>query len=356
MVRLFEPWPIKGVTIRNRICVSPMCQYSTADGIARDWHMVHLGSRAVGGAGIVMVEASAVHPEGRITPGDLGIWTGEQAKALSPIVAFIKSHGAVPAIQIAHAGRKASTAPPFNGGHPLTPENGGWVPLAPSSIPFGNYPLPRAMQENDFSRIRDHFVSAARRALSAGFEILEIHMAHGYLLHSFLSPLSNRRTDSYGGSLENRMRFPLEVTRAVREVWPSDLPLWVRISTTDWMENGWYPEQSVSLAIELKQCGVDVIDCSSGGLSPDARIPLGPGYQTRFSSQIRQSAEIQTIAVGMITDPVQAEHILVTGQADGVSLAREMLRDPYWPLHAAQKLGHDLEWPEQYSRAKPTVR
>lgn len=356
MVRLFEPWSQKSVTARNRICVSPMCQYSTPDGVARDWHMVHLGSRAVGGAGIVVAEATAVSPEGRITPMDLGIWTDEQGRALAPIVDFMKTQGAVPAIQIAHAGRKASTAPPSRGGHPLGPEEGGWVPVAPSALPFGPLTLPREMGDEDLLKVLADFRSAAGRALSAGFQILEIHLAHGYLLHSFLSPLSNRRTDRYGGPLENRLRFPLSVVREVREIWPSDLPLWVRISATDWVEGGWEIEQSVILAGELKKLGVDLIDCSSGGLVPDARIPLGPGYQTPFAARIRQSVGIETLAVGMVTNAVQADHILVTGQADGVSLAREMLWDPYWPLHAALALGHDVDWPVQYVRARPHSR
>lgn len=353
MAKLFEPWSMRGVQVRNRICVSPMCQYSTPDGVAGDWHMVHLGSRAVGGAGIVMVEASAVSPEGRITPGDLGIWTDGQASALAPIVSFLKSQKATPGIQIAHAGRKASTAPPFLGGHSLVRGEGGWTSLAPSAVPFGRYGTPKAMDEADMEKVREDFRSAACRALTAGFQILELHMAHGYLLHSFLSPLSNHRTDRYGGTLENRMRFPLEIGRTVREVWPADLPMWVRISASDWVEGGWSLDQSLFLAHELKLCGVDVVDCSSGGLTPEARIPVAPGYQTSFSARIRQEANIQTVAVGMITDPVQAEHILVTGQADGVSLAREMLRDPYWPLHAAHRLGQDVSWPEQYARAKP---
>lgn len=353
MARLFEPWKMKDVTAKNRICVSPMCQYSTPDGIAEDWHMVHLGSRAVGGAGIVMVEASAVSPEGRITPDDLGIWSDQHGTALGPIVAFMNRFGATPGIQIAHAGRKASTAAPFKGGHPLGPLEGGWTTLSPSAVPFGNYPPPRAMEKTDMDKVREDFRRAAVRALSAGFRILEIHMAHGYLFHSFLSPLANRRTDSYGGTLENRMRFPLEVVRTVREVWPENLPLWVRISSTDWVEGGWDADQSVHLARTLKEAGVDVIDCSSGGMTPDARIPLGPGYQTANAARIRREAGMPVVAVGMITDPVQAEHILVTGQADAVSLAREMLRDPYWALHAAQRLGAETHWPSQYDRAKP---
>ena len=353
MSRLFEPLKIKTVTLRNRICVSPMCQYSTPDGVAGDWHMVHLGSRAVGGAGVVMVEASAVSPEGRITPDDLGIWSDRQAEALAPIVSFMKRFGAVCGIQIAHAGRKASTAAPFKGGHPLSSSEGSWQTLGPSAVPFGNYPAPRAMEKTDLSKVRNDFREAALRALSARFDILELHLAHGYLLHSFLSPLSNRRTDKYGGSLENRMRFPLEVVRSVREIWPETLPLWVRISSTDWAEGGWDPDMSVELSRHLKSAGVDVIDASSGGLTPDAVIPLGPGYQTAIAARIRREVDIPVVAVGMITDPVQAEHAILTGQADLVSLAREMLRDPYWPLHAAHRLGQNVAWPAQYERAKP---
>ncbi len=353
MSRLFEPLKIKTVTLRNRICVSPMCQYSTPDGVAGDWHMVHLGSRAVGGAGVVMVEASAVSPEGRITPDDLGIWSDRQAEALAPIVSFMKRFGAVCGIQIAHAGRKASTAAPFKGGHPLSSSEGSWQTLGPSAVPFGNYPAPRAMEKTDLDKVRNDFREAALRALSARFDILELHLAHGYLLHNFLSPLSNRRTDEYGGSLENRMRFPLEVVRTVREVWPETLPLWVRISSTDWAEGGWDPDMSVELSRHLKSAGVDVIDASSGGLTPDAVIPLGPGYQTAIAARIRREVDIPVVAVGMITDPVQAEHALLTGQADLVSLAREMLRDPYWPLHAAHRLGQNVAWPAQYERAKP---
>ncbi len=353
MSRLFEPLKIKTVTLRNRICVSPMCQYSTPDGVAGDWHMVHLGSRAVGGAGVVMVEASAVSPEGRITPDDLGIWSDRQAEALAPIVSFMKRFGAVCGIQIAHAGRKASTAAPFKGGHPLSSSEGSWQTLGPSAVPFGNYPAPRAMEKSDLDKVRNDFREAALRALSARFDILELHLAHGYLLHNFLSPLSNRRTDEYGGSLENRMRFPLEVVRTVREVWPETLPLWVRISSTDWAEGGWDPDMSVELSRHLKSAGVDVIDASSGGLTPDAVIPLGPGYQTAIAARIRREVDIPVVAVGMITDPVQAEHALLTGQADLVSLAREMLRDPYWPLHAAHRLGQNVAWPAQYERAKP---
>ena len=353
--KLFSPWTLRSVTVPNRICVAPMCQYSTPDGVAGDWHMVHLGSRAVGGAGLVMAEAASISPEGRISPRDLGIWTDAQAQALAPIVAFMKAHGAVAAIQIAHAGRKASTQPPFLGGHTIAPDTeGGWKPLGPSALPFSHsHTPPHAMDAQDLEKVRKDFVTAAQRALTAGFQVLELHMAHGYLLHSFLSPVSNQRTDNYGGSLENRMRLALEITAAVRAVWPEDLPLWVRISATDWVPSGWDLEQSVVLSKALKDRGVDVIDCSSGGMTPDAIIPAGPGFQTPFASTIRQKVGIPTVAVGLITEAIQAEHLLVTEQADAVALARELLRNPYWPLHAAQKLGVDLTWPVQYDRAKP---
>ena len=352
--KLFSSWTLRSVTLRNRICMAPMCQYSTPDGVAGDWHMVHLGSRAVGGAGLVMVEAAAISPEGRISPRDLGIWTDTQAQALAPIVAFMKAQGAVTAIQIAHAGRKASTRPPFLGGDPIaTDAEGGWEPLGPSALPFHHsHTVPYAMNAQNLEKVRRDFVAAARRALAAGFEVLELHMAHGYLLHSFLSPISNQRTDEYGGSLENRMRLPLEITAAVRAVWPEDLPLWVRISATDWVRGGWDLEQSIVLSKALKDRGVDVIDCSSGGMTPDAVIPAGPGFQTPFASAIRQEVGIPTVAVGLITEAMQAEHILVTEQADAVALARELLRNPYWPLHAARELGVDIAWPVQYDRAK----
>ncbi len=352
MTRLFSPWHMRSVVAKNRIVVSPMCQYMAVDGVAGEWHHVHLGSRAVGGSGIVMAEASAVSPEGRISPGDLGLWNDRQADALRPIAAFVKSQGAIPGIQIAHAGRKASTAPPFHGGRFLESHEGGWSTLAPSAIPFGDYGIPEEMGEPHILGVKEAFSGAARRALSAGFELLELHLAHGYLLHSFLSPLSNRRTDRYGGTLENRMRFPLAVVEAVRGVWPESLPLWVRISAVDWVEGGWDLDSSVILARELGKRGVDVVDCSSGGIVPDAKIPLGPGYQTSFSATIRKESGLPTVAVGMITDPSQAEHILVTGQADGVALAREMLRDPYWPLHAASRFGETSSWPLPYGRAR----
>lgn len=353
MSQLFAPLKIGEVTFRNRIFVSPMCQYSSDDGLPSDWHLVHLGSRAVGGAGMVMVEATAVAPEGRITPYDTGIWSDEHAEAFQRITRFIRQQGAVPGLQLAHAGRKASTDQPWRGGKPLGPEARGWTPVAPSAAPFDTgYPVPRELSAQDLDTVLVAFVAGARRARVAGFQCIELHMAHGYLLHEFLSPLANRRSDEYGGSLENRARFPLRVARAVRQEWPAELPLIVRISATDWAEGGWDMEQSVQLSQSLKKIGVDMIDCSSGGLIPNARIPAGPGFQTPFAGRIRQEAGIATAAVGLITEPVQAEHILRTGQADAVFLAREMLRDPYWPLHAANKLRAEIAWPPQYERAK----
>jgi 2,4-dienoyl-CoA reductase-like NADH-dependent reductase (Old Yellow Enzyme family) len=354
MSKLFSRFKLRGLEFKNRIFVSPMCQYSAQDGMADTWHQVHLGSRAVGGAGLVMVEATAVVPEGRISPFDLGLWSERHAESLAPIARFIRAQGAAPAIQLAHAGRKASTDAPWLSRSPLGPEQGGWEVVAPSAIPFApGAPLPRELAEAELSGIVAHFVDAARRSLDAGFEVAEIHMAHGYLLHQFLSPLSNRRDDAYGGSLENRARLPLRVAQAVRAVWPQDLPLFVRISATDWMEGGWDLAQSQQLCRWLKKEGVDLIDCSSGGLTPDARIPAGPGFQTPFAAAIRQDAGIAVGAVGLITTPEQAEQIVATGLADAVFLARELLRDPYWPLHAARKLGVEVPWPLQYERARP---
>ncbi|MDY6909337.1 MAG: NADH:flavin oxidoreductase/NADH oxidase [Thermodesulfobacteriota bacterium] len=351
---LFSPLRIKDVEFRNRIFVAPMCQYSSEDGLPTDWHLVHLGSRAVGGAALVMVEATAVSPEGRISPWDSGIWSRRHALAFQKITAFLKDQGAVPAIQIAHAGRKASTDAPWRGGRPLGTDSGGWQPMAPSPVPFDDVsPVPRAMSQEDIERVEDQFADAARYSLEAGFEVLEIHMAHGYLAHEFLSPLSNRRTDLYGGDLENRMRFPLEVAKKVREIWPENLPLFVRISCTDWMEGGWDLVQSVELCRRLKEMGVDLIDCSSGGLVPRARIPVGPGFQVPFAEAVRREVGIAVGAVGLITSPAQAEQIVANGQADAVLLARELLRNPYWPLEAARALGVDLPWPPQYRLAKP---
>lgn len=346
--QLFTPLKLRGLTFKNRIGVSPMCQYSTTDGLADDWHLVHLGSRAVGGAGLVMAEATSVSPEGRISLGDLGLWNEAQRDRLKPIVAFLQAQGSRAGIQLAHAGRKASCLPPWEGGARL--EQGGWQPLAPSALPFAAvHSPPKELDEADLAKVRHDFVAATQRALEAGFDVVELHAAHGYLLHSFLSPLSNQRQDQYGGELANRMRFPLEVVEAVRGVWPDDKPLLVRISASDWMEGGWELEQSVALARELRRRGVDLVDCSSGGAVPEAQYPTGPGYQVAFAARLRQ--ELPTAAVGEITDPQQAETILRTGQADLVLLARELLRDPYWPIHAAQSLGVKLELPVQYERA-----
>jgi 2,4-dienoyl-CoA reductase-like NADH-dependent reductase (Old Yellow Enzyme family) len=353
MSRLFSSLALRKLTIKNRIFVSPMCQYSSIDGLPNDWHLVHLGSRAVGGAGLVMVEATAVSPEGRISPDDSGIWSDAHAKAFLPIARFIRGQGAVAGIQLAHAGRKASTDRPWAGGGPLGPEKRGWQPVAPSPLSFTpEHPVPREAAPADLKAIQDQFADAARRAQTAGFQVIEVHMAHGYLLHEFLSPLSNHRKDEYGGSLENRMRFPLSVARAVRESWPGDLPVFVRISATDWVEGGWDLKQTVELCRKLKDIGIDLIDCSSGGSVPDAVIPTGPGYQTPFATAIRKEVGIATGTVGFITEPAQAEQIIATGLADAVVLARELLRNPYWPMQAAKALKADPSWPVQYLRAK----
>ena len=354
MSRLFTPLTIRGVTFRNRIFVSPMCQYSSEDGLPTEWHLVHLGSRAVGGAALVMQEATAVSAEGRISPSDMGIWSDEQAQRLSRLTRFVAAEGAIPGIQLAHAGRKASTAPPWAGGGPVPPETGGWQPIAPSPMPFApGHPVPREMSVDDMDGVCDQFIAAARRAQRAGYQVLEIHAAHGYLLHEFLSPLTNRRRDEYGGSLENRMRFPLRVVEAVREVWPAERPVFVRISASDYLPGGWDLDQSIEFAKGLKQVGIDLVDCSSGGAAPESKPPVGPGYQTPFSAAIRQRVGMLTAAVGLITEASQAETILVTGQADVVVLGRELLRDPYWPLHAAERLQADVRWPKQYERARP---
>ncbi len=352
---LFSPLKLRGVTFRNRVFVSPMCQYSCEDGMPNDWHLVHLGSRAVGGAGLVASEATAVSAVGRISPGDTGIWSEAQVPAWRRIAAFVAEQGAVPGIQLAHAGRKASTRAPWQQAGALAPDEGGWQPMAPSPLRFDDAsPVPREMTGADMESVRSQFAAAAVRALAAGFRAVELHMAHGYLGHEFLSPLSNARTDGYGGVLENRMRFPLEVTEAVRAVWPSELPLLVRISATDWADGGWTADEAVEFARRLKRAGVDLVDCSSGGLVPHARVPVGPGYQTPFAARIRAEAGVATGAVGMITDPAQAEQIVATGHADAVLLARQLLREPYWPLRAARELGADVAWPVQYARAKPS--
>ncbi|MGH7670261.1 MAG: NADH:flavin oxidoreductase/NADH oxidase [Gemmatimonadaceae bacterium] len=353
-VPLLEPLTIRGVQFRNRIFVSPMCEYSSVDGLPNDWHLVHLGSRAVGGAGLVLTEATAVSPEGRISPRDTGIWSGAHAAAFSRITAFIREQGAVPGIQLAHAGRKASTAVPWVGTGSLAPGQGAWDTVAPSAIPFDTgYHTPQALTASQLDDVLQQWVAATRLSVDAGFEVIELHMAHGYLLHQFLSPLSNHRNDAYGGSLENRMRFPIRVATAVREAWPDRFPLFVRISATDWADGGWDIEQSVQLAARLREVGVDLIDCSSGGNVPRVRIPIGPGYQVPFADRIRREARIATGALGMITDPHQANAILASGMADVVIMAREFLRDPYWPLRAAKVLGVDVSWPKQYLRAKP---
>ncbi|MBC5801117.1 MAG: NADH:flavin oxidoreductase/NADH oxidase [Candidatus Eremiobacteraeota bacterium] len=353
MAHLFEPLPLRGVTLKNRIAVSPMCEYSSEDGFAADWHLVHLGSRAVGGAALVFTEAAAVSAVGRISPHDLGIYRNEHVAMLRRITEFITAHGSVPGIQLAHAGRKASTARPWEGNAPVPKADGGWEAVAPSALAFGDYPVPRELTVDEIATVADDFAAAARRALDAGFRIIEVHAAHGYLLHEFFSPLSNGRTDAYGGSFENRTRIAHDVVRAIRAVTPEDVPLLVRISATDWADGGWTLEESVRLARELREIGVDLIDASSGGLTSRQRITIGPGYQVPFAARIRAEAGIPTGAVGLITDAHQADDIICSGQADLVLLARELLRDPYWPLHAAYALGAEVAWPPQYERAKP---
>jgi 2,4-dienoyl-CoA reductase-like NADH-dependent reductase (Old Yellow Enzyme family) len=350
---LFQPFSLRDITLRNRIVVSPMCQYSATDGFATDWHLVHLGSRAVGGAALVIAEASAVEARGRISPQDLGIYRDEHIEMLARITAFIKEQGAIAGIQLAHAGRKASTYRPWSGHGEIPVEAGRWETVAPSAERFSeNYPLPRALTRQEIAEIVQHFQDAARRALSAGFQVIEIHGAHGYLLHEFLSPLSNHRDDEYGGTLTKRMRFLLEVVDAIRQVWPEEFPLFVRLSASDWTEGGLTIADSVQIARELKKHGVDLIDASSGGNVATANIPLAPGYQVPFAEHLRREAAIATGAVGLITDAEQANEIIGSQQADLVLLARELLRDPYWPLHAARVLGHDIAWPSQYLRAR----
>jgi 2,4-dienoyl-CoA reductase-like NADH-dependent reductase (Old Yellow Enzyme family) len=355
MAHLFETLKLRGLTLKNRITVSPMCMYSSRDGFANDWHLVHLGSRACGGAALVFTEATAVEPEGRISPEDLGLWKDEHIEFLNRVAAFIKSQHAAPGIQLAHAGRKASTYSPQAGKTGMVPkEQGGWTPLAPSPIPFNPAdPAPAELTIDGIQRIVRKFQEAAARALAAGFEVVEVHAAHGYLLDEFLSPISNQRKDAYGGSFNYRTRLVRDVVSAIRKVWPEDKPLFVRFSVTDWKEpDGWTVEQSVELAKMLKGLGVDLIDCSSGGLAPDAKVPAAPGYQIPFAERIRREAGIATGAVGYITTATQAEQAIRDGQADLVFMAREFLRDPYFPLHAAAELHHDIKWPQQYARAK----
>ena len=352
---LFDPFTLRGVTFRNRLGVSPMCQYSSTDGFADDWHLVHLGSRAVGGAGLVMTEATAVEARGRISPEDLGLWKDEHVPALARITRFLRGQGAAAGVQLAHAGRKASTARPWEGGKPVAPPHG-WTPImAPSALPFDDgYQTPAPLGDADLTGLIAAFATAAQRALLAEFDVIEVHAAHGYLLHEFLSPLTNRRDDQWGGTFENRVRLLIEVVRAIRKFWPERLPLLVRLSTTDWVgRDGWDVEDSIALGRRLRAEGVDLIDCSSGGIAPRIAIDMGPGYQVANAARIRAEAPIPTAAIGLITSAAQAEHILRTGQADMVFLAREMLRDPYFPLHAARELGADVKWPPQYERAKP---
>jgi 2,4-dienoyl-CoA reductase-like NADH-dependent reductase (Old Yellow Enzyme family) len=351
-MKLFSPLRIREIELRNRIVVSPMCEYSARDGHPQTWHLVHLGSRAIGGAGLVFTEASAVEERGRISSADAGIYEDGHIDSWRSITEFIRSHGAVPGMQLAHAGRKASTAPPWTGGKPVAIQDGGWEPVGPSALAFdAGYTVPRELSVAEIEQIVAAFRKSAVRALAAGFEVIEVHAAHGYLLHQFLSPLTNTRTDEFGGSFENRIRATLKVVRAVREVWPQRLPLFVRVSATDWKEGGWDLAQTIELARQLKPLGVDLVDASSGGLVPGVKIPLGPGYQTAFAEAIRKEAGIATGAVGMISEPVQAETILATEQADLVFLARELLRDPYWPRRAAKALDVKIKAPVQYERA-----
>jgi 2,4-dienoyl-CoA reductase-like NADH-dependent reductase (Old Yellow Enzyme family) len=353
---LFDPLTLRGATLRNRIGVSPMCQYSCTDGLATDWHLVHLGSRAVGGAGLVMVEATAVEARGRISPADMGLWSDAHVPPLARIARFVSEQGAVPGIQLAHAGRKASTAVPWLGSGSLPDDEGGWPSIAPSAIPFSPKDrTPVAMTTTDIAAVLDAFRRAAVRAREAGFGFVELHAAHGYLAHSFLSPLSNRRTDDYGGSFENRIRFVIEALRAIRSDWPEDRPVFVRLSCTDWAEGGWTLEESVALARLLKSEGADLVDCSSGGLVPDAKVPVGAGYQVPLAEAVRRGAGVPTAAVGLITEPMQADEIVRNGRADLVLLAREELRSPYWPIHAARVLGQtkNVRIPPQYWRGIP---
>ncbi len=354
MSNLFTPFKLRSVEFKNRVFVSPMCQYSSSDGIPQTWHLVHLGSRAVGGAACIIQESTAVSAEGRISPYDLGIWNDVQMEAYKPITRFIKEQGVMPGIQISHAGRKASVCAPWEGSKGVDEKQGGWSVIGPSALPFNSdSPQPRAMSEAEIDTVIQSFVKAAERCLAAGYEVIEVHAAHGYLLHEFLSPLSNQRTDRYGGSLENRMRLTIEVADAVRKFWPQHLPVFTRISASDWVEGGWDIQQSIELSKKLKAIGIDLMDVSSGGLVPYAKVPDSPGYQVPFAAAIKKEVDMPTGAVGLITIAAQAEEIITKKQADVVFLARELLRDPYWPLHAAQELGENVAWPKQYDRAKP---
>ena len=353
MAKLFEPLRIKDVELRNRIVVSPMCEYSSDDGFANDWHFVHLGSRAVGGAGLVFTEAIAVSPEGRISPDDLGIWKDEHIDYLKKIVSFIHAHGAIAGTQLAHAGRKASVDSPWRGGKVLSDEERGWLPVAPSAVPFKEGDkIPHELTKDEIKKVINDFRDAAERALKCGFKVVEIHAAHGYLINEFYSPVSNFRTDEYGGSFENRIRLLLEIIEAVKEVWPKEYPLFVRITADEWSDKGWQIDDSVRLAVVLKERGVDLIDCSSGGNVYKAKIEIGPMYQVPFAEKIKKGSGIMTGAVGLITTPQECEQILQEGKADMVILARQLLREPYFPFRAAKELGVDVKWPDQYLRAK----
>ncbi len=355
MAHLFEPLKLRDVVLANRIGIPPMCQYSARDGVAGDWHFVHYGSRAVGGAALMIIEATAVTPAGRISPGDLGIWDDKHVEPLARIARFAQEQGCVAAVQLAHAGRKAGVGLGWEAQRTLTASEGGWAVVAPSPLAFGDgYAVPLELDAAGIREVIAAFAAAARRAREAGFKIAEIHAAHGYLLHQFLSPLSNRRSDAYGGSFENRTRLVREVVAAARAEWPERLPLLVRLSATDWVEGGWNADETVELCRMLKEFGVDLVDVSSAGLVPTAKIPAGPGFQTEFATRVRREAGIATAAVGLITSPQQADHILRSGQADMVLLGREILRNPYWPLSAAQVLGQATAWPLQYLRAAPT--
>ena len=354
MSALFEPLTLRGLTLPHRAWVSPMCQYSSTDGLANDWHLVHLGSFATGRMGLILTEATAVTPEGRISPEDLGLWSDAHAEALAPAIDFVRRQGVAIGIQLAHAGRKASTYSPWRGHNSVALEDGGWSTLAPSAVAFGRYAEPVEMTHDDITRTRAAFVDAAKRADALGCHTVELHFAHGYLAHEFLSPLSNRRTDAYGGSLENRMRFALEIVDDVRAAWPDAKPLLMRVSATDWVEGGWDVEQTVELARQAHARGVDLVDVSSAGLHHEQSITLGPGYQVPFATTLRREAGVPTGTVGLITEPTQAEEIVATGLADAVLLGREVLRDPHWALRAAHELGAEIDWPAQYLRAQRT--
>jgi len=354
MSKLFSPIQVGGLSLANRVMVSPMCQYSASDGTMSDWHIMHLGQFAVSGPGIVFVEATGVEAEGRISPGCTGLYSDANEAAMARVIAFCRAHGQSKiGIQLAHAGRKGSTHIPWQGSGAVEPDKGGWTPSAPSAVPFGpKYPMPHALDEAGLARVKAAFVQATRRADRAGFDAIEVHGAHGYLLHEFLSPLSNRRNDAYGGTPEGRMRFPLEVFAAMRAVWPASKALGIRVSATDWVEGGWDLEQTIAFARALKERGCDFIDVSSGGLSPEQKVPLGPGYQTHFAAEVKRATGLTTVSVGLITEPHQAEHVLMSGQADMVAMARAFLNDPHWVWRAANELGGEAAGPPQYSRGK----